>query len=50
MSNIDAREVKLEMDLLGEQPLVESQLIHSTRKLEALGNLAESLVCILLLL
>lgn len=36
------------MDLLGDKPLVDSQLIRSSRKLESLGNLAESLVSTLM--
>ncbi|EIW69172.1 hypothetical protein TREMEDRAFT_31499 [Tremella mesenterica DSM 1558] len=40
---VSMKEVKLEMDLLGDGILVESQLISSTRKLEALGTLMQSL-------
>ncbi|KAK4685429.1 exocyst complex component 4, partial [Tremellales sp. Uapishka_1] len=36
-------EIKLEMSLLGDEPLVESQLVASDRKLQALGNLSQSL-------
>ncbi|WVR04091.1 hypothetical protein IAU60_001090 [Kwoniella sp. DSM 27419] len=40
---VEGKEIKLEMELLGDQPLVEKKLIHSVRKLEALGNLSQSL-------
>ncbi|WWD16813.1 hypothetical protein CI109_101245 [Kwoniella shandongensis] len=43
LSNISHKEIKLEMDLLGDRPLVESKLVNSHRKLEALGNLSQSL-------
>lgn len=36
--------MKLETELLNDKPLVENQLLASSRKLEALGHLAESLV------
>ncbi|WVQ83526.1 hypothetical protein IAT38_005667 [Cryptococcus sp. DSM 104549] len=40
---ISHKEIKLEIELLGDKPLVESRLINSHRKLEALGNLSQSL-------
>lgn len=39
------KEIKQALDLLGNKPLHETELIRSPRKLEALGQLAESLVC-----
>lgn len=44
VSNIALREVKLQQSLLGDKPVLEAQLIHSQRKLEALSSLCESLV------
>ncbi len=41
---ISQREIKLEMDTLKDKALVETELINSPRKFEALGQLAESLV------
>lgn len=46
VSNIALREVKLQQSVLGENPVLEAQLIHSHRKLEALGSLCESLVSV----
>ncbi|ORY27686.1 Sec8 exocyst complex component-specific domain-domain-containing protein [Naematelia encephala] len=40
---ISQKEVKIEMELLGDKPIVESQLINSYRKIEALGHLSQSL-------
>ncbi|WWC59934.1 uncharacterized protein I303_102497 [Kwoniella dejecticola CBS 10117] len=40
---VEQKEIKLELDLLGDQGLVEKNLINSMRKLEALGNLSQSL-------
>ncbi|BEI80172.1 hypothetical protein CcaverHIS002_0107010 [Cutaneotrichosporon cavernicola] len=39
---VGLKEVNLEMALLSDQPPPESQLINSSRRLEALGNLAHS--------
>lgn len=44
VASIAAEEIKLEQALLGNSPIIESQLVNSQRKLEALGNLCESLV------
>jgi len=41
---VGQRELKLETDLLAGQSVIESQLIRSSRKLEALCNLSQSLV------
>lgn len=38
------REIKCEMDLLKDRPVLETDLIGSPRRLEALAQLAESLV------
>ncbi|WRT65409.1 uncharacterized protein IL334_002352 [Kwoniella shivajii] len=43
LTSVEQKEIKLEMELLGEQALVERNLINSMRKLEALGNLSQSL-------
>jgi exocyst complex component 4 len=48
VANIAIQEIKLEQSLLGSSPVIESQLINSLRRLEALGNLCESLVSDLL--
>lgn len=44
VASIASREVKLEQRLLADKTVIETQLVNSTRKLEALGNLCESLV------
>lgn len=44
VANIALREVKLQQTMLGDKPVLETQLINSHRKLEALGSLCESLV------
>jgi hypothetical protein len=44
LHSLGQKEVKLEMDLIGGKGILESQLIHSRRKLEALGDLCHSLV------
>ncbi|WWC87558.1 uncharacterized protein L201_002448 [Kwoniella dendrophila CBS 6074] len=41
--SVEQKEIKLEFDLLGDDGLVEKNLINSMRKLEALGNLSQSL-------
>ncbi|KAK6906905.1 hypothetical protein I203_100894 [Kwoniella mangroviensis CBS 8507] len=43
LTSVEQKEIKLELDLLGDQGLVEKNLINSMRKLEALGNLSQSL-------
>lgn len=44
MVSVSHKEIKLEMELLRDRPVSEQNLIHSSRKLEALGNLSQSLV------
>ena len=44
VANIALREVKLQQTMLGDKPVLETQLVNSHRKLEALGSLCESLV------
>lgn len=43
------RELRLESDLLAGHSVIESQLIRSARKLEALCNLSQSLVRMVIL-
>ncbi|WVW79702.1 hypothetical protein I302_101672 [Kwoniella bestiolae CBS 10118] len=43
LTSVEQKEIKLELDLLGDEGLVEKNLINSMRKLEALGNLSQSL-------
>ncbi|OWZ70298.1 hypothetical protein AYX14_04331 [Cryptococcus neoformans] len=43
MVSVSHKEIKLEMELLRDRPVSEPNLIHSSRKLEALGNLSQSL-------
>lgn len=44
VASIAAQEIGLEQAFLGNSSIIEGQLINSKRKLEALGNLCESLV------
>lgn len=44
MASVSHKEIRLEMELLHDRPVSESNLINSNRKLEALGNLSQSLV------
>lgn len=44
MVSVSHKEIRLEMELLRDRPVSEPNLIHSSRKLEALGNLSQSLV------
>lgn len=44
MVSVSHKEIRLEMELLRDRPVSEQNLIHSSRKLEALGNLSQSLV------
>lgn len=43
MASVSHKEIRLEMELLRDRPVSESNLINSSRKLEALGNLSQSL-------
>ncbi|KIR32052.1 exocyst complex component 4 [Cryptococcus deuterogattii MMRL2647] len=43
MASVSHKEIRLEMELLHDRPVSESNLINSNRKLEALGNLSQSL-------
>ncbi|OCF43069.1 exocyst complex component 4 [Kwoniella heveanensis CBS 569] len=43
LNSVEAKEIKLELELLGDQGLVEKKLINSMRRLEALANLSQSL-------
>ncbi|OXG39555.1 exocyst complex component 4 [Cryptococcus neoformans Th84] len=43
MVSVSHKEIRLEMELLRDRPVSEPNLIHSSRKLEALGNLSQSL-------
>lgn len=44
MVSVSHKEIRLEMELLRDRPVSEPNLINSSRKLEALGNLSQSLV------
>jgi hypothetical protein len=41
---IASREIEMEQKLLGPKAVIETQLVNSQRKLEALGQLCESMV------
>ncbi|WVF66723.1 hypothetical protein IAT40_001465 [Kwoniella sp. CBS 6097] len=43
LNAVETKEIKLELELLGDQGLVEKKLIDSMRKLEAMANLSQSL-------